>query len=153
MSTTPINTPDNTPCKCVKIQIQKKKMDKQTKKNLIIAGSVIGSVAVITAVTLGLVYGLKDCTKKDIKDKANTIIEEAKDSINNTIDNVKEKVEPIVQDAKDSIEEKKNQGNTLIDEARTNINEKKNQGVLLMEEAKEKIKSKIPDETVIKVDI
>ena len=123
---TPKNTPDNTLCKCVKIQIQKKKMDKQTKKNLIIAGSVIGSAVVITAVTLGLVYGLTDSTKKEIKDKANTMMEDAK----NSVEHVKEKVEPIIQDIKEAVKEKKNQGNDMIKDVKDAVEKKKSKGMI-----------------------
>jgi len=137
MLSTPFNTPIITPvvqnkqckpCKCVKVHVHKKKMDKQTKKSLIIASSVIGSAAVITAVTLGLVYGLKDSTKKDIKDKANTIMEDAKKSVNSAVEQAKESVKPVVEDVKES-------SNSFMDEAKNKINEKK-----------------IPTETIIKID-
>jgi hypothetical protein len=115
-----MSKPNNTPnCSCVKIQVQKKKMDKQTKKNLIIAGSVIGSAAVITSIVLGLVYGLKDSDKKKIKDSVQGVIDQTKEKIQPTIDQATDKI----QETKENVLEKVD--DSLTGETKAKVQENK----------------------------
>lgn len=122
---TPTNTPNpSAKCGCVEVKIAKK-TNKQTKKNLIIAGSVIGGAAVITSIVLGLVYGLKDSTKKELKDKAQEIVDQAKEKIHdNTTEKFQGIKDQVVSQTKENVQEVKENVQDNINKVKENVQEK-----------------------------
>jgi ElaB/YqjD/DUF883 family membrane-anchored ribosome-binding protein len=135
------------------------KMNKKTKRNLIIAGSVIGSSMLITAITLSLVYGLKDSTKKELRKKVEPYLENVRTSFTNTKDKAEEKLNEKTDQAAEKLNEKKDQASenihSMVDytknktnEATDNIKEKSNGFV---KEMKEKIAENKPKSVSIHI--